>query len=432
MAVHPLLLAGALTATLGLVPEAADAQLGRRLRDAAKRAAEREAERMVDEAVTNVIRCAAGDELCIQQAKESGKPVEFVADDGKVIKDAKGQPVADPAVAAKAAVVRPGEGAWANWDFVPGDSVLYADDFSGDKVGDFPRRMELVGGNFEIVEWKGGRYLRSTGPGAIAIPLPRTLPDRFTVEFSATLNFGNHELSLTPVQFLHAYGQRRYRGTRPCWGLDRAGAVADAGVGPEVRARISGERYQESVVPVRVMADGSYMKVYWDDRRVANIPNAVFQRSDTLFLSFEYVSDKHPILIGPVRVAGGGADLYDRLARDGRVATQGILFASGSDRLRPESTPVLQEIVAMLKAHPDLTLLIEGHTDDVGDDTANHALSERRAASVKAWLVESGGVAAGRLESTGLGESRPAVQGPTPEARAQNRRVELVDRRQAG
>ena len=45
-----------------------------------------------------------------------------------------------------------------------------------------------------------------------------------------------------------------------------------------------------------------------------------------------------------MRIAGGGLDLYDQFARDGRVATQGILFATGSDRIGPESTPVLQKI----------------------------------------------------------------------------------------
>lgn len=134
-------------------------------------------------------------------------------------------------------------------------------------------------------------------------------------------------------------------------------------------------------------------------------------------------------MIGPMRIAGGGLDLYDQLARDGRVATQGMLFATGSDRLRSESTPVLQEIVAMMKEYTDLTLRIEGHTDDVGDEVSNQALSERRAASVKAWLVEAGQIAGERLVTAGLGESKPAVLGTSPEAREQNRRVELIDTR---
>ena len=80
----------------------------------------------------------------------------------------------------------------------------------------------------------------------------------------------------------------------------------------------------------------------------------------------------------------------------------------------------------MLEEHADLKLTIEGHTDDVGDAAANQALSERRAAAVKAALVATYGVGGDRLQTAGLGSTKPAMQGATAEARAQNRRVELV------
>jgi len=422
-----------LIGTLILLPTPAEAQLGglgRRIGRAAERAVERETEREVDRRITEAMRCAFDDTACQARAKADGKDVEYVDDQGKVITGSDGKPVTDAAAAAKVATVRPGEGAWANWDFVPGDTVLFFDDYTKDRVGDFPRRWELVQGNFEIVEWQGARYVRVTSTGVIAVPLPRTLPERFTVEFSLTLGHGNARASLAPAPIDGAArAGTRHEGTQVNWQWSKAGVSASRNAGPTVETRIDNTQYAERVIPVRVMADGNYMKVYWDDRRVANVPNAIFPRSDKLYLSFGWVSDENPGMIGPMRVAGGGLDLYDQLARDGRVATQGILFATGSDRLRPESTPVLQEIVAMLKEHPDLTLRIEGHTDDVGDEASNLALSERRAAAVKAWLVESGRVAGARLVTAGLGESKPAVAGTTPEAREQNRRVELHDTR---
>lgn len=416
-----------------LLPAPVEAQLGglgRRIGRAAERAVERETEREVDRRITEAMRCAFDDTACQARAKADGKDVEYVDDQGKVITGRDGKPVTDAAAAAKVATVRPGEGAWANWDFVPGDTVLFMDDYSKDRVGDFPRRWELIEGNFEIVEWQGARYLRVTSNGVIAIPLPRTLPERFTLEFGVSLAHGNARASLAPAP-IDAAARRggRHAGTQVDWKWSRAGVTAVGNVGPTVETPVDNTQYADRVVPVRVMADGNYMKVYWDDRRVANVPNAVFPRTDKLYLSFMWVSVENPGMIGPMRIAGGGLDLYDQLARDGRVATQGILFATGSDRIRPESTPVLQEIVAMLKEHPDLTLRIEGHTDDVGDEASNLALSERRAAAVKAWLVESGRVAGARLVTSGLGESKPAVAGTTPEAREQNRRVELHDTR---
>ncbi len=110
----------------------------------------------------------------------------------------------------------------------------------------------------------------------------------------------------------------------------------------------------------------------------------------------------------------------------GRVATQGILFATGQDRIRPESTPTLTEIAEVLRANPQLRLLIEGHTDNVGADAVNLTLSERRAAAVKTYLVTEAGIAPERLETKGYGEDRPVAPNDTPEGRQQNRRVELV------
>ena len=87
---------------------------------------------------------------------------------------------------------------WLNYDFVPGDRVLFFDDFSwGDRVGDFPRRFELLAGNWEIAEWNGARYIRATSNGTIGLELPETLPERFTVEFPASVQHGNAYLRLS-------------------------------------------------------------------------------------------------------------------------------------------------------------------------------------------------------------------------------------------
>jgi outer membrane protein OmpA-like peptidoglycan-associated protein len=174
------------------------------------------------------------------------------------------------------------------------------------------------------------------------------------------------------------------------------------------------------------MVDGKYLKAYTNETRNANIPNSTFGRASKLHFLIE-AEDAHPIFIGPIRIAEGGRiQLYDKLASEGRVATQGILFDTGSDRIRPESTPTLTDIAQMLTLHADLKLRIEGHTDNVGDAAANQALSEKRAAAVKAYLVGKHQVDAARLETAGLGASKPVAPNDTPEGRQTNRRVELV------
>jgi hypothetical protein len=104
----------------------------------------------------------------------------------------------------------------------------------------------------------------------------------------------------------------------------------------------------------------------------------------------------------------------------------GIYFSFGRADIRPQSERVLDEIAGVLAQHPDWTLRIVGHTDGIGSDVANLDLSKRRAASVKAALVNHHGIDAKRLVTDGFGESQPKDRNDTPEGRALNRRVELT------
>ena len=118
-------------------------------------------------------------------------------------------------------------------------------------------------------------------------------------------------------------------------------------------------------------------------------------------------------------------EIEKHLANDKRVDVYGIYFNFASDRLRPESTPVLAEIAAALTSNSSWKLSIGGHTDGIGNDAANLELSKRRAEAVKDALVSRYGIDGGRLSTVGYGESAPQASNDTPEGRARNRRVEL-------
>lgn len=405
-----------------------------RLKRAAQSAAESELTRKVDRLTREAVRCALGDSSCEQKARSDGKEVVYTDARGEIIKDGDGVPITDAAAAAQAAgvaqpgaaVARPGEGVWANYDFVPGETVLFYDDFNDDVVGDFPRRMEFVSGNWEVVEWEGRRLLRNTGPrhSAVKIILPRALPEHFTIEFDAYFPHSNYVIAVAPSP---PTGRNNYTGLS-----GHFFQVGATGTGVRMRdnQRASTTRIDEIVkglVPIRILADGRYARVYVNERRVANIPNADLQRSDELWIENMYhASAEIPLYIGAIRIAEGGTDLYRKLADEGRVATQGILFDLNSATIRPESTPTLEEIGTMLREHGDLRLRIEGHTDATGDDASNLSLSERRAGAVRAFLVKAYDIDASRLESVGLGETKPVGDNATPEGRQNNRRVELV------
>lgn len=317
------------------------------------------------------------------------------------------------------APAEPGKGPWLNYDFVPGDKVLFFDDFGAETVGNFPRRLTFVSGNMEVAEWNGASWLRSSTASDFDVNLPEALPQKFTIEFDMyTGSAGWNSVSIIG-------GDDGDEQTKVHWDVTNrlAGLLKHPG-NTLAMGKVDDAAYGQTM-HCRVMADGGYLKVYVNENRVANVPNANFIRSNVLHFAIA-ANDTRPLMITNLRIAKSDKTMYDALAADGRVATQGILFDSGSDKIRPESTPTLKEIGKMLKDHADLKILIEGHTDNVGDDASNMSLSERRAAAVSAHLTANYNVDAARLQSKGFGETKPVAGNDTAEGRQNNRRVELV------
>jgi len=119
-------------------------------------------------------------------------------------------------------------------------------------------------------------------------------------------------------------------------------------------------------------------------------------------------------------------ELAKALNDKGSVAIHGILFDTGKATIRPESATAIAPIGELLKTSPVLKLEIQGHTDNVGAAAANLKLSQDRAAAVKAYIVSTFGIAAERLTTAGLGDTKPVGDNTTDAGRASNRRVELV------
>ena len=103
----------------------------------------------------------------------------------------------------------------------------------------------------------------------------------------------------------------------------------------------------------------------------------------------------------------------------------GLLFAFDSDSIQAAAGTNLRELASSLQKYPDSQLLIVGHTDNVGDDSYNQSLSQRRSNSAAAYLAAQG-VARTRLAATGKGESEPVTTNETDAGRQKNRRVEVA------
>jgi outer membrane protein OmpA-like peptidoglycan-associated protein len=319
---------------------------------------------------------------------------------------------------------------WENYDFVPGNKVLFYTDFSEDRVGNFARGVKYVSGPAEVVERDGIKVLRATGTVQFLVPVGRVLPQRFTLEIDViapaagaltrAVSFEGGAKWLANAQSAMVSWNPRsgfYEGS----GQNISGSASEI---PEVmRDQMAG-----NVVHLRVLMDSGYFKMYANERRLYNIPEFAFKRDSVIRIAMEgSEADGMAVYLTSIRVAESETDvLYDALLAKGRWVTQGILFETGKTELRPESRPVLKEIGNTMKKYGDLKILIEGHTDNVGSAASNLALSEGRAAAVKAALVAEFGGAGDRITTKGLGDTKPSVPNATAAGRAQNRRVEIV------
>lgn len=116
--------------------------------------------------------------------------------------------------------------------------------------------------------------------------------------------------------------------------------------------------------------------------------------------------------------------LAEEMAKTGRIILHGLNFADEQE-LSAESEKVATDVVSFMVRQPDIRIRLEGHTDLGGDKNANLVLSQKQAAAVASFLL-SHGIDKSRISIQGYGDSKPLDAADTPEAKAKNRRIELV------
>ncbi len=124
------------------------------------------------------------------------------------------------------------------------------------------------------------------------------------------------------------------------------------------------------------------------------------------------------------RLVGSGVQVQREGDNLRLIMPGNITFETAKADIRGNFYNVLDSVSLVLKEFKDTSILVAGHTDSVGNDSSNQALSERRAYSVKNYFASSG-IPSGRVQAVGFGERHPVADNATPQGRAQNRRVEL-------
>lgn len=303
------------------------------------------------------------------------------------------------------------------FDFVPGDKVMFIDDFTQDELGEFPKSWKLVEGTFEVAEMNGERWLRSMSTvGRIRMKVPASLPEFWTLEFDFYRESGDNG-NILHVSTMTDKGERVWEATYPYSGTNYAFECG------KVFANTAAGAAASSRVHVMFMARGAALKAYLERERLVNVPD-ITEAGAPAEIEFHLWSEKKPMITN-VRFAEGCKPAKDMLDT-GKLVTYGIRFQTGSDVVLPESAPVLRQVAAYMESHADVKLKITGHTDNVGTAASNLDLSKRCAASVAKVLSDQFAIAADRFTTDGKGDTQAVASNAKPEGKAMNRRVEFA------
>lgn len=331
--------------------------------------------------------------------------------------------------------------AYSKFDFVPGEKVIFYEDFSQDAIGDFPALWN-TNGSGEVVTTNlfPGNWLKYVMDESIWTDKLLTLPDNYTLEFDVIpiegseggmggwsfrlmkcINEKSWDGGAVPGKAGFHYGNeyfgrafyRAYNNQLDGQFWDQKGYNDD-----EKTYQKKDQKYHMSI-----WVQKTRIRIYQNETKMFDVPRAFPDQNVKMDrLRFE----ANAAMVSNIRIAVGAPDMRNKLMTEGKLVTYGIYFDVNKDVVKPESYGTLKEIAAILNEVPDVKVKILGHTDSDGQDASNLDLSKRRAASVKAELAKSFGVNADRLETDGMGETQPVAPNDTPSNKALNRRVEFV------
>ncbi|NKI25989.1 OmpA family protein [Arenibacter sp. 6A1] len=328
---------------------------------------------------------------------------------------------------------------YSKFDFVPGDKILFFDDFSDEFLGDFPSKWNTNGGGEVVsVNDSGEKWLELvSGYNIYFIPDVPDLPEDYTIEFDVLgLGLDNKTSSNAILRVDLSDDDKFKEGANFVQAHISFVQYIDKGITMENRINNKREIYsvvradlREEVLNVphiSIAVNKQRFRLWVNEEKHIDIPRIVPQGTVLTTLKFHmnnFKDGKERLFIKNLKVAEGGIDLRRKLISEGEVSTNGILFDSGSANIQPQSMGIIRQISQVLQEENGMNLIIIGHTDTDGPDDANLSLSQKRAAAVKNALVNIYGIDAGRLQTDGKGETEPIADNSTTDGKAQNRRV---------
>jgi OOP family OmpA-OmpF porin len=343
---------------------------------------------------------------------------------------------------------------YSKFDFVPGDKIVYADDFTKDDIGQLPLHWNTQGkAELVNIDKMAGNWLRLF-PTAVYLPgNKQSFSKNFTVEFDLLLDMHNNGYSYPYFSFgLLSSGDadpadneflQSYRSIQSAEIYVRL--ASGGGTGTYMESFDGGKKHFQSETQqlsnlenlygksahVCIQVQESRLRVWFNGEKKFDLPRALpvtalFNNMFFRTFSSSYKEEELGFYISNIKVAAGLPDVRHKLLEEGKFSTTGILFDVNTANIKPESNGVLKEMGDILSKNPALGILIVGHTDSDGSDADNLQLSKKRSAAVKAALVEGFSIDESRIRTDGKGEAEAIDDNKTKEGRAANRRVEFI------
>lgn len=329
---------------------------------------------------------------------------------------------------------------YSKYDFVPGEKIIVFEDFMQDAVGDLPAKWNTNSAAETVtIDGKAGHWMKMT-KGVYMPDFITSLPDDFTLEFDLLVDQAAHSWGISPVlaeikdrdklddwreanNFLLLNLIPGEAGNGSSFYEKKKMGSLDQPPGAKMTAFTDLNR----PVHVAMWRQKERLRVYLNEDKAWDVPKAISPEAKfNAFLIYIQLTGDWHFFVSNIRLAVGAPDTRNKILKENKWVTHGILFDVNSATIKPESSGSLKEIATVLKENPDLKVKIVGHTDSDGKDADNLDLSKRRAAAVKVALSKEYGIDESKMETDGKGESEPIDKNDTPAGKANNRRVEFI------